>query len=163
MKKTIASLAIAGLVVGSLAGPAIAGKKKKKKAPAPVETTLFFHGTEQFGEMDTPPLVGGPVLPMDASEPSGEEKSKQIDNYVVGPNVQCAGNNLFGSWLGDVVGTVSEVKVTFAAIGTPGLVDINVWADLPGRPAGRFATVPQRIGFSSALVTHWSVNRLVPD
>ena len=134
MRKTIASLAIAGLIVGAFAAPAIAGKKKRRKAPkpVPVETTLFFHGTEQFGELDTPPLVGGPVLPMDATEPSGEEKSKMIDNYVVGPNVQCAGNNLFGSWLGDVVGKVSEVKVTFAAIGTPGLVDVNVWADIPG-------------------------------
>jgi hypothetical protein len=68
---------------------------------------------------------------MDPKKPAGPPKSKQITNYLVGPNDQCAGNNLFPVWIGDVKGTVvGKMKLTFTAVSTPGKVDVRVWPDV---------------------------------
>jgi len=70
---------------------------------------------------------------MDPSEPSGSEpKSKQLTNYVAGPNTECAGNELFPVWVGNLTGTVKgDVKVTFHTISTPAAaVDVRIWPDV---------------------------------
>lgn len=79
------------------------------------------------------PVVHKDLMVMDATEPTSQEKSKQITNYGVGPNTMCSGNNLFPAWLGETTGTVvGDIEFSFTAIGTPGLVDIRAWADVPG-------------------------------
>ena len=126
MRKTISMLAATALVVGAFAAPAIAKKKAK-----PVNTKLFLHGSTVIGENDSFSLVAEGYLPMDPSEPSAEAKSRQITNYLGGPNTQCAGNNLFPVWSGPVSGTIKgDVKLTFNAIGTPGKAVVRIWPDV---------------------------------
>jgi hypothetical protein len=118
-----------GLLVGAVAVPAEAGKKKKAK---PVATKLFLHGASPIGESDSFSVVADTYLPMDKTEPAGSEpKSKFITNYIVGPNTACAGNNLFPVWSGQVIGTIKgDIKVTLHTVGTPGPVEIRVWPDV---------------------------------
>lgn len=133
MKRIIVLLLLACLTAGLVAAPAAAKRKKKSKAIS-VETTLYLHGTQPAGEMEAfIPLVHENLLMMDAVVPTSQEKSKQITNYGAGPNTQCAGNNLFPAWIGEASGTVTgDMTFALTSIGTPGLVDINVWADVPG-------------------------------
>jgi hypothetical protein len=120
-------LALLGMIAGALASPAAAKRK-------PVATTLYLHGTEFVGESEAfLPVAHEGFLTMDPSPPSDQEKMRQITNYSAGPNARCAGNNLFPTWIGQVSGKVAgNMKFVFTSIGTPGLVDINVWADVPG-------------------------------
>jgi hypothetical protein len=129
MKKSLALFLALGLTFGLLGGPA-AGKKKKK--PKFVDHVLYFHGTEQFGEMESFSGVSDAYLPMDPKEPDGSNpRSKQLTNYVAGPNSECAGNTLYPVWLGDLSGRVKgDVTVTFSAISTPGQVDVRIWPDV---------------------------------
>jgi hypothetical protein len=131
MRKTFAIIVLVGLLGGAISAPAIA---KKKKKPTPVATSLYLHGTESAGEMESfVPIVHENLLPMDATPSNSQEKSKQITNYAAGPNTQCVGNNLFPAWIGEASGkVVGEVKFVFTSIGSPGLVDIKMWADIPG-------------------------------
>ena len=127
MRKPLAIAILAGLVAASLAAPAFAAKKK------PVATTLYLHGTEVVGETESMAIVAPGYFSMDATEPSGSEpKSKQLTNYVAGPNTQCAGNELFPVWVGDLSGTVKgDVTVTFHTISTPAAaVDVRIWPDV---------------------------------
>ena len=128
MKRAFAIL-VAGVLVASFAGPAVAGKKKAK--PAPVK--MFLHGATAVGEADSFSLVAEGFLPMDTTEPSGSEpKSRWIANYIAGPNHQCSGNNLFPVWSGPLSGRVTgDVKVTLHSIGTPGNVVVRIWPDIP--------------------------------
>ena len=125
MKKLLVFTVLAGLMLTPLS--AFAGKKAK-----PVPTKLFFHGSTVIGENDSIAVVNDVFLPMDSTEPSGAEpKSKQIVNGIVTPNTQCAGNNLFPVWSGQLAGTVKgDVKVTFSAVGTPGPVSVRIWPDV---------------------------------
>ncbi len=131
MRKALLIALTAGLVASSLAGPALAGKKKKAK---PVATTLYLHGSEVVGELENYFLVAsGTYMSMDKSEPSGAEpKSKLLTNYVLGPNTECAGNDFFPVWVGDLSGKVTgDMKITFHSIATPGAaVDVRVWPDV---------------------------------
>jgi hypothetical protein len=126
MVKVPAAIALAvTLVVVSLA--ADAGARKRAK---PVKTRLYLHGTSPADEMDYGAL-GDAYPTMDPRKPAGPPKSKQITNYLVGPNDQCAGNNLFPVWVGDVKGTVvGKMKLTFTAVSTPGKVDVRVRPDV---------------------------------
>jgi hypothetical protein len=134
MRKPLVIALTAGLVATSLAGPALAGKKKKPKPQAPVATTLYLHGNEVVGEVENYGLIAsGTYMSMDATEPSGSEpKSKFFTNYVAGPNSQCAGNDFYPVWVGDLTGKVTgDVKVTFHSIASPGgIVDVRVWPDV---------------------------------
>lgn len=130
MKKILTLVMVLGLVAGAVAGPATAGKKKKKKAK-PVATTLYLHGATVVGENDSFFNVAEGYLPMDPAKPSGETKSRQITNYVVGPNTVCAGNNLFPVWSGEVSGQIKgDVKLTFSTLGTPGKAVVRIWPDV---------------------------------
>lgn len=129
MRKPLVLALTAGLIASSLAGPAIAAKKKK-----PVATTLYLHGTEVVGELQNYGLIAsGTYMTMDKEEPTGAEpKSKFLTNYVAGPNTECAGNDFYPVWVGDVSGAVKgDVKVTFNTIATPGgVVDVRIWPDV---------------------------------
>lgn len=129
MKKLV-TLGAMVCVVGALLSPPAAAKKKA----APVVTSLYLHGTEPAGELEAfVPVVHENLLTMDATPSTSDEKSKQITNYAAGPNTRCVGNNLFPAWIGEASGRVTgEMKFVFTSIGTPGLVDIKVWADVPG-------------------------------
>jgi hypothetical protein len=129
MRKIVALAVVAGLCIVGFAGPAQAKKAK------PVVTTLFLHGSAPLGEGDSN-AANNEFQPMDTAEPEGgQDKSKQITNYLVGPNVQCAGNTLFPVWSGTVKGKiVGDMKLTFSAAGTPGTVLIRVWPDIAEGP-----------------------------
>jgi hypothetical protein len=130
MRKTLLIAVATGLLAASLAGPALAGKKAK-----PVATTLYFHGTETVGELESYPFIAAGYFAMDSTEPTGAQpKSKQLTNYVGGPNTECAGNEFFPVWIGDVSGTVKgDVKVTFNTIAVGGAVDVRIWPDVAGQ------------------------------
>jgi hypothetical protein len=106
-----------------------AGAKKKAK---PVATKLYLHGATVVGENDSFSLYNEAFLPMDKTAPTGTEpKSRWITNYLGGPNTQCAGNNLFPVWAGQLAGTIKgDVKLTFSAVGTPGDVVVRIWPDV---------------------------------
>ena len=129
MRKPLAIALTAGLIATALGAPAFAAKK-----PKAVKTTLYLHGSNAAGEVDNYFLVApGTYMSMDSSEPAGAEpKSKQLTNYGGGPNEQCAGNDFFPVWVGDLSGTVTgDVKVTFHTISSPGgTVDVRIWPDV---------------------------------
>ncbi|MFP5352292.1 MAG: hypothetical protein ACLGIB_07005 [Actinomycetota bacterium] len=130
MKRLLIVGLLAGLVASSLLSPAAAGKKKKAK---PVATTLYLHGTERFGEMESFSVVSDAYLSMDPTKPTGtDSKSKGITNYGVGPNTRCAGNTLFPTYVGELSGAVKgDMKVVLNTIATPGAaVEIRVWPDI---------------------------------
>ncbi|HJR46102.1 MAG TPA: hypothetical protein VJ927_10915 [Actinomycetota bacterium] len=127
MRKIIALLAASAVLSAAFVTPAL-GKKKAK----PVPTKLFLHGETVIGENDSFTAVAEGYLPMDSKEPTGTEvKSRQITNYLGGPNPNCAGNNLFPVWSGPLSGTVKgDVKLTFSTVGTPGPVVVRIWPDI---------------------------------
>lgn len=131
-KKLLMMGLIMGLLAGSLTMPAEAKKKKKQPAAAPVAHTLYLHGNEPLGEMESFSIVSDAYLPMDTKEPSGGPRSKQITNYLGGPNTMCAGNTLFPVWTGPLVGQVKgDIKVSFDVISSPGAsVDVRIWPDV---------------------------------
>ncbi|MFN2595191.1 MAG: hypothetical protein ABR579_09930 [Actinomycetota bacterium] len=126
MKRAFVILTSMGLIAGALAIPAQAKKAK------PVATTLYMHGPSQAGELDADGVVNPGYLPMDSTKPTGSApKSKQITNYMAGPNTQCAGNDLFPVWTGHLAGhVVGTLKVTIFSAGTPSTVDVRVWPDV---------------------------------
>lgn len=100
--------------------------------PDPVDVTLYFHGqgeryVDENSYLETP-------AEMDRTEPTGDDfDSKQLTNYAVGPNPNCAGNGLFPAWVGLLgEGTiVGDATVTFDVVGsTGGDATVNVWADV---------------------------------
>jgi hypothetical protein len=132
MRRIFTLVILASLIAGAISAPAVAQKKRKPRAP--IATDLYLHGTQAAGEMESfVPIVHEDLLTMDATPPTSQEKSKQITNYSAGPNTQCAGNNLFPAWIGEASGkVVGDIKFVFTSVGSPGLVDIKVWADIPG-------------------------------
>lgn len=125
MRKAIITALVLGLVVGSFGAPAQAGKKKKKKA---VATTLYLHGTSQFGEQDLPVTWSESKWhQMDTTKPTAAEaKSMFVTNYLRGPNTACSGNGLLPTWQGALAGTVKgTLTVTLYTKASP-LSKINV-------------------------------------
>ena len=129
-KKAVVVVVLACLAAGLSVVP-VAAKKNDRGV---VKTTLYLHGTRPVGEAEAfLPVVHENLLMMDSIAPTSQERSKQITNYGAGPNTQCAGNNLFPSWIGEATGRITgDVRFDFTSIGTSGLVDIKVWADVPG-------------------------------
>ena len=127
--KRIAGLLLVAVVAAALTSAVPAAAKKKAK---PVATKLFLHGDGPVGESQSVPVVSDAMLPMDPTEPAGAEpKSKFITNYLVGPNTECSGNNLFPVWSGAVSGTIKgDMKLTIHTVGTPGPIEVRVWPDV---------------------------------
>ena len=159
MRKIVAPLLAVALIAGAVAAPAVA-KKKKKKPPAPVATTMYMDGTQQFGEAE-----GLVYMKLVAEEPAAE-KSMQLINYGGGPNTNCGGNALFPVFVGGLAGKIQgEMKITFNTMSTPGAVDVRVWPDLNAQvcneayvePAGA-ATVDLAPGPGTVEVTLTDLN-----
>lgn len=114
MKRVLTAAVVATIAVAT---PSYAAPK----APKPLTKTYFLHGTQPVGEVDQVP-VGGAALLMDATKPAGAQaKSKQITNYIGGPNTECASNPLFPYWEGPVAGKVTgKVKITLFTLAAPG-------------------------------------------
>lgn len=145
MRKVVTVLVMLGLIAGSFVVPAEAAKKKKKAKP--VQTKLFFHGTQTYGELEAPDhATGGPYKSMDAKAPEGSAKSMQVINYVRGPNPNCAGNSLFPVWVGNVAGTVTgDMKVTFRALSSPTKLEVRVWSDVASQMCNEEFPEPTRM------------------
>lgn len=90
------------------------------EAPAPVyeDLTFYLHGTERVGDADASTLA---PMKMDTTAPTATETaSRQILNYVRGPNAKCSGSWLFPSWDGEMDGQVQgNVKVTLQTLTHP--------------------------------------------
>ena len=88
--------------------------------PAPVyeNLTFYLHGVERVGEADASTLAS---MRMDTTAPTATETaSRQVLNYVRGPNTKCSGSWLFPSWDGEMDGQVQgNVKVTLDALSHP--------------------------------------------
>ncbi|MBA2724504.1 MAG: hypothetical protein H0U53_00810 [Actinobacteria bacterium] len=133
MKKILVALLSLSLVVGALALPAAAKKKKSK----PVATTLYAHGPNQLGEVDgalwfSELGAGKPPLRLDATEPgAGAPKSQ----FFMGPafNDQCTGLPVaFPTFEGELSGTiVGDVKMTTYFVSAPGKIIARIWTDVP--------------------------------
>ncbi|MGH2740339.1 MAG: hypothetical protein ACRDH6_07670 [Actinomycetota bacterium] len=128
--RRIVAIAVAGLLIVGLFGASAEAAKKKKK-PKLVPTTLYMHGASPLGEVDNNPVTAE-YMPMDSTEPSGgEAKSQQITQYGVGPNTECAGNNFFPVWVGDLSGQIAgDMKMTINVISNGGQVELRVWGDI---------------------------------
>lgn len=146
MRKIVALAVIGLLIVGVFGSPAGAAKKKKPKL---IPTTLYMHGATPLGEIDNNPATTT-YLPMDSSEPAGgQPKSQQILNYGAGPNTQCAGNNLFPVWVGDVSGQIAgDMKMTIHSLTNGGQVEIRVWADVNEILCNEAYPTPQASGIA---------------
>jgi len=105
------------------------------KAAKPIPMTFFMHGTETFGEVESN-IGTGTFMTLDQKAPGGSQsKSKQVTNYVGGPNTNCAGNSLFPTFIGELAGDVSgPMTITFSTYAAPGTqLNVQVFSDVEGQ------------------------------
>ena len=123
--KKLFGLLVAGVLVASIAVPAVAGKAK------PVKTTLYLHGNTPIGEAgeEASNLSDGAIMTMDTTEPSGPiPKSFGVFQPF---NESCVGNPLFASWQGMFKGTiVGPIKLTAHFVSPPTQVRVRLWNDV---------------------------------
>lgn len=120
MKKLVVLVAIAGLLMASLAVPAEAKKKKKKAGPTKMERVVEFEyvcpcvGLYQFGSAtDGTNLGGGPFQPQvgevyltaTATDATGMPVPVEVDQDIDGDGF----NDLVGSFCGE---TASPLAIT---------------------------------------------------
>lgn len=112
-----AALAVA-IVSVLIAAPSTA----EEATTAPIGTTLYLHGAQQIGELETADTWLTANRRMSESEPTGSDsKSMQVVNYVRGPNTNCSGNGLVPTWEANLEGTISgPVTLTVHTAGVPG-------------------------------------------
>ena len=131
MKKAVIVAMVLGLVAGALSVPAVA---KSKAKPKPV--TLYMHGDGQTGEQEIPDNNGTTNWKdLTTAEPAaGPPKSMFVTNYVVGPNNNCSGNNLYPTWGGPLIGSVSgDLKIILHTVATPAAnLKVDVFPDGAG-------------------------------
>lgn len=99
--------------------------------PDPIDVEMFLHGSDSAQFTDDDDALGD-GMKMDRTAPEGDFDSKQIFNYVAGPNPSCTGNGLLPTWTGFVgEGTiVGDATLTFDVVAsTPGQVQVELWAD----------------------------------
>ncbi|HEX2239545.1 MAG TPA: hypothetical protein VHJ82_00155 [Actinomycetota bacterium] len=130
MRRTFTLAVTAALMMGLVASPVDA----KKKKPKPVVTKYFFHGNSPIGEPDGLNGATGmePFPSMDATEPSGSNpRSMMVISYVGGPNTACRGSFLAPVWVGDVTGRVlGEATVAFDVVSSPtAAVNVQIFPD----------------------------------
>lgn len=135
MRRALIIALAAGLVAGSLAGPAVAQKKKKKpKKPAAVE--LFLHGRGPVTEAYMHETwLDSNWMSMDNKKPTAAQPSSMfVTNYVGGPNTNCDGNGLLPVWKGDFAGKFKgNVTVKLHTIATPAAsMNVALYADPTG-------------------------------
>lgn len=127
MKRIGTALLALAALTGALVAPAAA-----KKA-APVATTLYMHGHMPVG--DGLEFVNGVQnstnMLMDATEPAAGAPKSMSFSLPVG-NEDCAGNDLFPSWSGNVTGKLaSDVKMTAHFAAAPSNITARIWLDVP--------------------------------
>lgn len=167
MKRTI----ILAVSLSCLAASAVtATAAPKAKASKPVAMTWFFHGSEQFGELENANLLEAPeYATMDAKAPTGTSaRSAGVTNYTAGPNTNCAGNTLFPIWTGALDGAPTgdaTVDLVLQVAGS-GNIEVRLFADVFGQacneayeqPLGS-ATVAVASGQTSAKVVLKGINK----
>jgi hypothetical protein len=130
VKRTLVLFVAVATVAGGAVSASAAPAKPKAK---PVAMTHYFHGTEQLGELQSPPVVGSGYAKMDATAPTGTSaRSSGVTNYVGGPNTECAGNSLFPVWVGAVDGTPTgdaTVELFLQTAGS-GSFEVRLFADV---------------------------------
>lgn len=103
--------------------------------PDPIGVTMYFHGDDTVDVTDDDTYGGatGGILSMDREAPvDNSYETRQLVNYVQGPNAKCAGNGLWPVWRGFVgQGTLTGFgTVTFRSLGSVGGdVIVEVFAD----------------------------------
>lgn len=135
MKKTLSITIVLALVFAAFAiGPAQAKKRKKKKA-APVETTLYMHGSAPLGEIDGVQWTAdgsGPesLMTLSAEEPTGATKS--MNYFSPALNSRCTGLPLaFPTFTGPLAGTITgDAKMTAHFVSAPATIKARIWADI---------------------------------
>jgi hypothetical protein len=140
MRRMTALLTVPLLALGALAMEDAPDEETTEVPPEPIEYTFHLHGSDTVDE--TAHGILDPFAPMDFEAPTETvPKSKQVLNYVVGPNTACSGNNLFPTWTGTIFGTMQgTIEVSIPAVGTGGLLDISVFADSQGLNCNSGAT-----------------------
>ena len=104
----------------------------EETATAPVET-LYLHGTQVVGEVETPDTFLTANRAMSPTAPTGTDaKSMQVVNYVRGPNTKCSGNGLVPTWEAALDGTISgPVTVTLNTAGIPAsTMQVRLFSDV---------------------------------
>lgn len=127
MRKLALSVMALAVLVGAIAAPAGAAKKKP--------TTLYLHGTEYVGEAGLPSTwLEDNWMRMDTSEPTDSApKSMFVTNYVSGPNTTCSGNGLLPTWRGDFKGKVKGLTLNLHTIASPAAtLKVDVFPDGTG-------------------------------
>jgi hypothetical protein len=130
MKRVFISAATLLVAVGLITGPAGAAKKAKAQ-----NVKLYFHGTEQVGEVDlVNNLTNASYLPMDATEPDAPApRSINAVTWAGDPQMwnDCAGMFTLPVWKGFVAGTISgDMKLTLHTVSAPRQVEVEVWPDV---------------------------------
>lgn len=132
MRKLLVLMLAIGLIAGAIVSPAVAAKKKKKKAK-PVQTTLYAHGDLPVADLAEwiEGAAGGTHQKMDTTEPAGGPPKSHSYSLPIG-NPECTGNELFPSWEGTVNGTiVGDLKLFANTLALPSTVTARVWVDVP--------------------------------
>jgi hypothetical protein len=130
----LALVAVAALTVLSTHQ---AGAAAKKAAPKPVKQTMWFHGTQQLGNIDqNAGFPGTSFMSMNATKPTGSgDKDILFFGLAATPNTQCAGSSLLPSWSGAASGTLTgTATVSFYARSTPGATaKVQLFNDVEGQ------------------------------
>lgn len=139
----LSMLAFAPATSDDTAEDGTAAEETTEEAPAtitpePIDVTMYFHGNDgaQIIDEDAYASTGG-ILEMDRTAPADNSyETRQITNYVQGPNARCAGNGLLPVWVGFFgKGTMQGFgTVTLRVLGgTGGPVTIDVFTDVSGQ------------------------------
>lgn len=103
--------------------------------PDPIDFTFHLHGNEAVPFTDDEMYAVAPVQVMDTTPPTGDFQSRQLTNYVGGPNTACSQNGFFPTWEGFVGnGTiVGDATLDIDVVGgLGGPVEVRIWSDSPG-------------------------------
>ena len=152
MRRTLTTLLAAALPLSLIAfapttsddtsdpnpGPETTETEPTTITPDPIGVTMYFHGDDgvQVVDEDSYATRDG-ILDMDRTAPSDNSyETRQITNYVQGPNARCAGNGLLPVWVGFFgKGTIEGFgTVTLRVLGgTGGPVTVDVVTDVTGQ------------------------------
>lgn len=134
--------------------------------PDPIEVAFHLHGDDATPTIDDDYVatLGGPPLVMDRT-PGDAGESRQLLNYVGGPNTQCTGNNLFPTWSGYIGdGTIaSDATLTLDVTGAlGGTVNVAVWADVTGQNCNEAYIQPDALTTAALPVGNGTLEVTVP-
>ena len=143
-----------------------------EETAAPVET-LYLHGAQTVGEIETPDTLLTAYRRMSATAPTtADSKSMQVVNYVRGPNTKCSGNGLVPTWEANLDGTLSgPVTVTLNTAAIPGsTMTVRLFSDVAQNSCNEAyvapiaeQTVNVPVGQGETVVTFDAVNALVEN